>query len=99
MQNVPGVLVVMAHPDDESMGCGGLILRHTRAGLPVHLICARRGEGGWQGKPLGAKKEDLAQIRAAELNEAAEALAISAVELWDYPDGGVDACDQQESVQ
>jgi len=99
MQNVPGILVVMAHPDDESMGCGGLILRHTRAGIPVSLICATRGEGGWQGKPLGAKKEDLPQIRAAELNEAAAALAISAVELWDYPDGGLDGCDRQEIVQ
>jgi LmbE family N-acetylglucosaminyl deacetylase len=99
MQNGPGLLVVMVHPDDESMGCGGLILRHTRAGIPVNLICATRGEAGWQGKPLGARKEDLGQIRAAELEEAAAALAISGVELWDYPDGGVDACDRQEIVQ
>jgi N-acetylglucosamine malate deacetylase 2 len=99
MQNGPGLLVVMAHPDDESMGCGGLILRHTRAGIPVNLICATRGEAGWQGKPLGARKEDLGQIRAAELEEAAAALAITGVELWDYPDGGVDACDRQEIVQ
>jgi LmbE family N-acetylglucosaminyl deacetylase len=99
MQNAPGLLVVMAHPDDESMGCGGLILRHTRAGIPVSLICATRGEAGWSGKPPGARKEDLAQIRAAELEEAAAALAISGVELWDYPDGGVNACDRQEIVQ
>jgi LmbE family N-acetylglucosaminyl deacetylase len=98
MQNGPGLLVVMAHPDDESMGCGGLILRHSRAGIPVNLICATRGEAGWQGKPVGTRKEDLAQIRSAELEEAAAALAISVVELWDYPDGGVDACDRQEIV-
>lgn len=91
--------MVMAHPDDESMGCGGIILRHTRAGIPVTLICATRGEAGWTGKPLGAKREDLAQIRAAELDEAAAALAISGVQLWDYPDGGVEACDRQEIVQ
>jgi LmbE family N-acetylglucosaminyl deacetylase len=99
VENGPGLLVVMAHPDDESMGCGGLILRHTRAGIPVNLICATRGEAGWSGKPAGAKKEDLAQIRAAELEEAAAALAIAKVELWDYPDGGVDASDRQEIVQ
>jgi LmbE family N-acetylglucosaminyl deacetylase len=86
----------MAHPDDESMGCGGLILRHSRAGVPVNLICATRGEAGWSGKPRGAKQEDLAQIRTAELEEAAAALAISGVELWDYPDGGVDRVDRQE---
>jgi LmbE family N-acetylglucosaminyl deacetylase len=99
MQNSPGLLIVMAHPDDESMGCGGLILRHTRAGVPVGLISATRGEAGWKGKPIGAKKEDLAQIRTGELEEAAAALSISGVELWDYPDGGVNTCDQQEITQ
>src|ERR1700693_181604 len=99
MQNTPGVLVVMAHPDDESMGCGGLILRHPRAGIPAPLICATRGETGWSGKPLGARKEDLAQIRTQALEEAAAALAISGVELWDYPDGGVSKCDPQEITQ
>ena len=99
MEDKPGLLVVMAHPDDESMGCGGLILRHTRAGIRVHLICATRGEAGWTGKPLGAKLEDLAQIRTHELEEAAAALAISGIELWDYPDGGVDKVDPQEITQ
>ena len=99
MENKPGLLVVMAHPDDESMGCGGLILRHTRAGVPVHLICATRGEAGWSGKPLGAKQEDLAQIRTTELEEAGAALAIQGIEVWDYPDGGVPGCDQQEITQ
>ena len=99
MENKPGLLVVMAHPDDESMGCAGLILRHTRAGIPVNLICATRGEAGWSNKPLGAKREDLAQIRTGELEQAAAALAISGVELWDYPDGGVNTRDQQEVTQ
>jgi LmbE family N-acetylglucosaminyl deacetylase len=99
VENKPGLLVVMAHPDDESMGCGGLILRHTRAGVPVHLICATRGEAGWSGKPLGAKQEDLAQIRTTELEEAGAALAIQGIEVWDYPDGGVPGCDQQEITQ
>ena len=96
MENTTGLLVVMAHPDDESMGCGGVILRHTRAGIPVNLICATRGEAGWGGKPPGAKREDLAQIRTAELDEAAAALGISGVELWDYPDGGLKGIDPQE---
>lgn len=94
-----GLLVVMAHPDDESMGCGGLILRHTRAGIPVHLICATYGEAGWTGKPIGARRDDLAEIRATELEEAAGALGLGGVELWDYPDGGVAASNQQEITQ
>jgi LmbE family N-acetylglucosaminyl deacetylase len=99
VEQKPGLLVVMAHPDDESMGSGGLILRHTRAGIPTHLICATYGEKGWMGKPLGAKEEDLAQIRVSELEAAAGALALSGVELWDYPDGSVIKENQQEITQ
>src|SRR5438309_10901894 len=91
-----GLLVVMARPYDESMGTGVLILRHTRAGIATHLICATYCEAGWMGKPPGAKKEDLAEIRAKELEEAAAALALSGVELWDYPDGGVTQADHPQ---
>src|SRR5437868_10637291 len=89
----------MAHPDDESMGAGGLVLRHTRAGVATHLLCATYGEAGWMGKPPGAKQVDLPEIRARELEEAAAALAISGVELWDYPDGGVPRSDQKEITE
>jgi LmbE family N-acetylglucosaminyl deacetylase len=99
MEQKPGLLVVMAHPDDESMGCGGLILRHTRASIPTHLICATYGEAGWMGKPLGANEQDLANIRVKELEAAADALALTGVELWDYADGGVKDADQQEITQ
>src|ERR671934_1786498 len=94
-----GLLVIMAHPDDESMGAGGLILRHTRAGIPTYLICATYGEAGWAGKPIGARKEDLPEIRARELEEAADALALSGVELWDYPDGGVARSDRKQITE
>jgi LmbE family N-acetylglucosaminyl deacetylase len=93
---MPGLLVVLAHPDDESMGTGGLILRHSRADIEVNLICATRGEKGWGGKPPGARREDLSRIRTAELEAAATALAISGYELWDYPDGGVEDSNQAE---
>jgi LmbE family N-acetylglucosaminyl deacetylase len=93
---VGGLLVVLSHPDDESMGTGGLILRHTRADIAVHLICATRGEKGWMGKPPGAREEDLAAIRTQELDDAAAALGLSSVELWDYPDGGVPKSDLGE---
>ena len=89
----------MAHPDDESMGAGGLVLRHTRAGVPTHLICATYGEAGWMGKPPGAKEVELPEIRARELEEAASALALSGVELWDYPDGGVARSDPKELTE
>jgi LmbE family N-acetylglucosaminyl deacetylase len=93
------LLAVMAHPDDESMAAGGLIVRHTRNDVPVHLVCATRGEQGRGSKPPGARPEDLAEIRMDELEAAANALALARVEIWDYPDGGVDKCDHTEITQ
>jgi N-acetyl-1-D-myo-inositol-2-amino-2-deoxy-alpha-D-glucopyranoside deacetylase len=92
------LLAVTAHPNDESMATGGLILRHTRAGIETHVICATQGEKGWR---AGAPdvQDDLGNIRAAELEAAATALALSGVELWDYPDGGLGDVDQVELTQ
>lgn len=90
------LLAVLAHPDDESMGMGGLLARHAAAGVPVHLLCVTRGGAGWQGKPAGARPEDLPDVRAAELAEAAAVLGLESVVLWDYPDGDVPGCDLAE---
>ena len=93
------LLAVLAHPDDESMAIGGLIVRHTRNDVPVHLVCATQGEQGWGGKPAGARPEDIAEIRMGEMEAAAIALAMAGVEIWDYPDGGVEKCDHTEITQ
>jgi len=37
------VLVVAAHPDDEALGCGGTLARHTAAGDEVHLLFIAEG--------------------------------------------------------
>jgi LmbE family N-acetylglucosaminyl deacetylase len=93
------LLAVFAHPDDESMGAGGLIVRHTRSDVMVHLVCATRGEQGWAGKPPGARRENLGKIRTAEMEAAATSLALAGVEIWEYPDGGVHASDQIEITE
>src|SRR5260370_18623724 len=97
-QLVSGMLVVLAHPDDESMGTGGIILRHTRPGIEVHLICATRGEQGWAGGPPG-NSDKLSRIRTAELDAAATALGLSGYELWDYPDGRVETSSHGEITE
>jgi LmbE family N-acetylglucosaminyl deacetylase len=93
------MLLVLAHPDDESMGNGTLITRHVASGSEVHLVCATRGGAGWTGRPAGHRPVELTSIRAGELARAAEVLELASVDLWDYPDGGVPGCDQDEIVE
>lgn len=79
------VLVVLAHPDDESLACGGTLARLSDTGARVVLLCATRGERGGLAGPV--KDDALGRRRAAELNEAAGVLGIHDVLLMDHPDG------------
>ena len=76
------LLAVFAHPDDESLACGGLLAWCAACGARVSLLCATRGEQG-----RGADEAAIARIRSAELDAAAVTLGISEVFLLDYPDG------------
>ncbi len=81
------VLAALAHPDDETFGCGGTLARYTRAGVPVTLACMTRGEMGRNmGKPSFATRETLAVLRVAELTQACAELGIADLRLlgvWD----------------
>lgn len=90
------LLFVLAHPDDECMATGGTIARHVRAGVEAHLLCLTRGGAGWGGRPPGRRPDELPEIRTEELDHAAKVLGLASVELWDYPDGGVPSCNQDE---
>jgi len=38
------VLICAAHPDDEVLGCGGVIARHVAEGAKVYILCFTDGE-------------------------------------------------------
>jgi len=80
------VVVVVAHPDDESFGLGAVIDRFVSAGASVSVLCFTHGEAS----TLHGVDGDLATLRAGELAAAARVLGIGLVRLLDYPDGGLD---------
>jgi len=79
------VLAVFAHPDDETLACGGTLARLADAGVRVIVLCASRGERGSNTGP--ARDDELAQRRAMEARAAAAALGIARLILLDHPDG------------
>jgi LmbE family N-acetylglucosaminyl deacetylase len=76
---------VFAHPDDESLACGGTLARLSDGGTRVVLMCASRGERGGPGGPV--RSDDLGRARSEEMREAAAALGIADVVVLDHPDG------------
>ena len=77
------VLVVVAHPDDETFGLGAIAGRFAGAGASVHVLCFTHGEAS----TLNNNDAELHQERAAELHQAADELGLAGVTLLGYPDG------------
>jgi len=96
------LLAVFAHPDDETLGLGGVLARYAAEGVETHLVTATRGEGGrFRGLKEGPGhpgREKLAAIREAELNAAASVLGIRSVTMLGYPDGRLDQADPREAT-
>ena len=88
------LVVVAAHPDDETLGLGGVLHRLARAGAWITVVVATNGEAAYGGGAAAA--ETLAGTRRRELDDALAALGVAAdVRLLSLPDGGLSAHDDQ----
>ena len=85
------ILLIFAHPDDESFGLGGTIAKYTHQGIPVDLICATRGEKGTRFKVPAHIETGVA--RESELRTAGFVLGIRNIYFLDYIDGELDKLD------
>ena len=88
------LLCILAHPDDESLGFGGLLAYYAQAGVATYLISATRGERGWLGEPAAYPgPAALGRIREGELQAAAAILGIRETTFLDIMDGELDQAD------
>ena len=81
----PPVLALAAHPDDEVIACGAMLLWHRLQGHPVTVVHVTDGAAG----DPGARFEDIVAIRRAEGEEALRRLQVSDVRRFCLPDGQV----------
>lgn len=81
------LVVISAHPDDESLGVGGLIKHVAGLALPIEVIVLSNGEASHPQSPTHDAAR-LAQIRRIEVTDAVALLAPNAhVHLLELPDG------------
>ena len=83
------LLAVFAHPDDEVF-CGGTLAHYADLGVGVTLVCATKGDAGKVTDPeLNVSgPEELATLRAKELQRSAELLGVGNVIMLGYGDSG-----------
>lgn len=89
-----GLMAVLAHPDDESLGFGGTLARYAAEGVRVSLVTATRGQAGrFRGIAPGAAghpgRDALAAQRERELRAAASVLGVASLDVLDYDDGAL----------
>ncbi len=90
------LLFVLAHPDDESFGSGGLISWLREQDLRVGLVCATRGESGQISDPSLGSPEMLGAVRERELRTAMSIAGVEPVRLLPYRDSGMDGTPEND---
>ncbi len=93
------VLVVAAHPDDEVLGCGGTIARHSEAGDRVQVLIVAEGATSRQAqRDRAGAQADLSQLAQAA-QRAGKILGAAGVELLDLPDNRLDSLDRLDLIK
>lgn len=95
------VVLVFAHPDDETFAMGGTIAQLAKADNSISLICATKGEEGEVGEPPVTTKDKLGEVREQELRDAAEILGITSIHFLGYRDAtlkNIHAAELEEKI-
>jgi LmbE family N-acetylglucosaminyl deacetylase len=83
------LLLVFAHPDDESFGMGGTIAKYVAQGVDVYYLCATNGDVGTIPDEMKGAYPTIKELRLAELDCASKKLGFKQVFLGGYKDSGM----------
>lgn len=84
------VLIIAPHPDDEVLGCGGLIARLVKEGFPPHILIMSGGEHSHTSCCNTSSYEIIRARRELTLNAMIIlGLPLNYLHFLNYPDGGI----------
>ncbi len=93
------ILVVAAHPDDEVLGCGGAIAKHTIQGDQVHILILAEGATSRNlERDRRLFQSELSALETAA-HQASKILGVNSLSLHDFPDNRMDSCDLLDIVK
>jgi LmbE family N-acetylglucosaminyl deacetylase len=85
------ILVISVHPDDETLGCGGTMLKHHAQGDPLYwLIVTQAHEPQWP--------KDVIERKAAEVERVAAAYGIHQYSRLGFPTIRLDTIPQADLI-
>jgi LmbE family N-acetylglucosaminyl deacetylase len=85
------LLCVLAHPDDESFGAGGVLAKYAREGAQTYVVLATRGEHGRHGSVSPRPSMvNVGRLREEEARQACAVLGVHEVSFLGLIDGEVE---------
>ena len=91
------ILILVAHPDDEVLGCGGTIAKMADNGSVVHVAFFADGVFSRCGNQI-AQTQDL-KIRRSKAQKACDILGVKSLEFLGFPDNRMDSVDLLDIVK
>ncbi|TAN56503.1 MAG: PIG-L family deacetylase [Rhodospirillales bacterium] len=85
------VLVVATHPDDECLGCGGTMARHSSKGDSVHVLIVAEGVTARSSFITSAESENELFVLRSAAENAANAVGAQPPEFLSLPDNRLDS--------
>ncbi|WP_331142337.1 PIG-L family deacetylase [Nocardioides sp.] len=85
------MLVVAPHPDDESLGCGGTLLRHRADGAEVHwvIVTEMSVDAGYSAERIAAREAEIHEVAGRYAFAGVHRLGLPTVYLDTLPMGEV----------
>lgn len=81
------ILVVAVHPDDETLGCGGTLLRHAAAGDTLHwLIVTAMTSPAFSAERIIRRNDEIGQVASAYGFAGIHQLGFATTRLDTIPD-------------
>jgi len=92
-------MVIAAHPDDEVLGAGGVIARHSREGDEVFVLILAEGLTSRDDiRDRVGKRGELSEL-AHSARKAHDILGTKSLELLDFPDNRMDSVDLLDVIK
>ncbi|OUU62601.1 MAG: hypothetical protein CBC22_03670 [Alphaproteobacteria bacterium TMED62] len=91
--NSKTILCIVAHPDDEALGVGGTLIKHSRHGEKVFLVILSLGEGA------KINKTDKNYKRLSNARKWSKLAGVNLHKVYKYPDQKLDSVAQLNIVK
>ena len=93
------ILIVVAHPDDEVLGCFGTVARLIKEGYEAYTLILGEGKTSRDESRIVENKKDELEVLNQEIIEANKTIGIKKVFIETFPDNRFDSVDLLDIIK